>query len=341
MTIQKYKEEDYPHLNYDETYNIIDSSKLSTYMSCRRKFFYEYLQGYRGIYPNKHLIYGTALHEALEHLILADMPNLSDEEQQKVYMEAYKKALVIYRKDFPDAEFDAERKPKSPEYILPSLLGYYETYQDEWVTDEIIATELHGQVTIGEDEDGNDRLMTYRMDALRRNSVGQLYVQEHKSGGQAGSTWYDKWELAIQPLVYFHAARFNYPDDQHFGVVINGIIAAKRAKVTLDTIKFHRVNVRYNNSMMLEGLELLNYYYGELEKDMLAVQELHPSDEAMTCFPKNPNACTDYNTTCMFHGLCTSVRNPLRAEQRNHAPIGMKIERWNPLAEASNEVTAG
>ena len=331
-----YLESDYPHLNYHHTYNIVDSSKLSTYMSCPRKFFFEYLQGYRGLYPNKHLVYGTALHEAIEHILLHDLPNLDKKDREQVFVEAFNKALKIYRKDFPDGEFDQDRKPKSPEYILPSLVGYYQEYKSEWSSEELVATELHGKVLVAP-----DREMTYRMDAVRRNKLGQLYVLEHKTGGQAGPTWYDKWELAIQPFVYYHALRSLYPDDKFFGVVINGIIAARRKIVTLDTIKYHRVNVRYNNQSMLDGLDTINYHYNQLELDMVKVQDLHPTDLGMNCFHKNPNACSDYNTTCKFHGLCTMYRNPLKAEQHNHAPEGMKIERWNPLEEATNEVTVG
>jgi len=341
MTKIKYTSDMFPHLNFHHTYNITDSSKLSTYISCPRKYFFEYLQGYRGIYPNKHLVYGTGLHEALEHIILADMPNLSESDREMVFFEAYKKFLSIYRKDFPDAEFDIDRKPKSPDYVLPSLLGYYNNYKSEWVSDPVVATELHGKVPIGLDLDGNTREMTYRMDAVRRFDNGQLYIQEHKTGGQAGSTWYDKWELALQPLVYYHACNFVYPKENVFGVVINGIIAAKRKTVDLDTVKFHRVNVRYTNDRMHDGLELLNHYCDQLERDMQKIKDLHPTDKGMNCFHKNPNACTDFNTTCRFLGMCSTYRNPLKAEAKNEAPIGMKIERWNPLEEATNEVTSG
>lgn len=330
----KYVQEDFPHLEFSDTYNTVDSSKLTTYERCPRKFLFEYIFGFRSIYPNKHLIYGIALHTLLEYLLLQPYEEMIDQEKRNVHiMKAYELALADYREHF-SVEADEYNKPKSPEYFIPSAIAYIRQYLEEWRTEELVATEIYGKVPI--DEEGRE--MTYRIDAVRRNQKGQLYGLEHKSGSQAGPAWYDKWILAMQPLVYYHSLRFNYMDEDVYGMVINGVIAAKRKNVTLDAINLHRVPVRYSDNQMVDLLGDVVSIYKRLEEDMERLSSVTPADSCLGCFHRNTEACTDYNTTCMYHTICATTPNPVKEFRDGYIPEGFKVEHWNPLAEATNEV---
>ena len=339
--ISVYNPSDYPHINFSKTFNILDSSKISTFMRCRRKFLFEYILGLRSIYPNRHLIYGTAIHLALESILLESADTINDMHKcNQAILNAYNLALDLYRESFPNPEDDEFRKPKSPEYIIPSLLAYIDLYRDEWETEELIATELHGTVPI--DEAGI--MVTYRNDAIRRNRAGQLYVLEHKTGSQAGSAWYDQWLLAVQPLVYYHALRYNYPNENTWGVMINGIIAAKRKNVTVDGINLHRVPVRYTDKNMIDGLATLSEEVTDIHQNMETLQRATPADPRLNTFRRCATSCTDFNSTCMYHTLCTLEPNPVKLASQikddpNNIPEGFQIEHWNPLDEAKAEVT--
>ena len=335
----KYKKSDFPYIDFSPTFNMLDSSKISTYTRCRRKFLWEYILGLRSIWPNRHLIYGTAMHLALEHILKLSPEQVADhEELNRQIMIAYHLALDSYRVHF-DPDTDDLRKPKSPEYIIPSLIGYVHLYKDEWTTEELIATELFGQVPIDE----NGTLVTYRNDAIRRNQRGQLYVLEHKTGSMAGSAWYDQWMLAYQPMVYYHSLVYNNPGEEHWGVLINGIIAAKRKNVTVEGINFHRVPVRYTNNQMSDGLATLSSEISDIHNDMDELMQATPETKRLNAFRRCPTACTDFNTTCVYHTLCSLESNPVKIASRikddnMNIPEGFQIEHWNPLDDAKGEV---
>jgi len=77
------------------TWDIIDSSKLSTFMECPRKYFYEYVLGWRPSMPNVHLTFGTAWHAAVERLLIEGYSQEHVEEAKFIF-------LQYYRRDLPE-----------------------------------------------------------------------------------------------------------------------------------------------------------------------------------------------------------------------------------------------
>ena len=75
------------------THRIVDGSKLKRFMECPRAFFYEYLLGWRSERPNNHLVFGTAFHEALEHILLNGYT-------RAIADDAFEKFLTSYRTVF-------------------------------------------------------------------------------------------------------------------------------------------------------------------------------------------------------------------------------------------------
>ena len=55
-------------MNYD-TDKVVSFSQYSTYKSCPHKWYLEYVKGYRDTKPNMHFVFGTAMHEALQHYL--------------------------------------------------------------------------------------------------------------------------------------------------------------------------------------------------------------------------------------------------------------------------------
>jgi len=55
-------------INYAED-KVVSFSQYSTYKSCPHKWYLQYVKGYRDEKPNMHFVFGTAMHESLQHYL--------------------------------------------------------------------------------------------------------------------------------------------------------------------------------------------------------------------------------------------------------------------------------
>ena len=55
-------------INY-ATDKVVSFSQYSTFKSCPHKWYLQYVKGYRDVKPNMHFVFGTAMHEALQHYL--------------------------------------------------------------------------------------------------------------------------------------------------------------------------------------------------------------------------------------------------------------------------------
>ncbi len=94
-----------PSLNYPvppaPSWEVQDASKIKTAMECWRKYFFEYVLGWRHDQPNVHLVFGSAWHEALAMLYLSDF---SLGNVKKAYYEGF---LPLYRDTFDEEDDEA------------------------------------------------------------------------------------------------------------------------------------------------------------------------------------------------------------------------------------------
>ncbi len=97
------------------TWYILDSTKLGTAMQCMRKVFWEYILCWRPEYPNVHLIFGSAIHEALDVLHNAKKDG-KKVDSMPIIEEAYDAFLIYYREYFM-AEQDEGNGVKVPENV--------------------------------------------------------------------------------------------------------------------------------------------------------------------------------------------------------------------------------
>jgi len=303
------------------TWNILDSSKITTYMRCPRYFFYQYVLGWRLDTPSNHLIFGSAWHLPMEHLLLTDYSNDSVIDGFDLF-EAY------YRREL-GPETDEIFEPKTPYNAFIILGKYAEEYKDDLKEFKPLYTEIAGKVSISE-----TRSLYYRMDSIlqyyNNNMVGSL---EHKTGSRAW-LWREQWELGFQALTYNHVLHCLYPEDLVYGVTMNGTIFLKRKK---DPWEFIRHDVRRTKNQMQVWLDNANFWFGRIEDDMELLDRETEDQDVMSSFPMNTNDCLKWNRVCEYQDFCLAWSNPLC--KCFAPPLGFKIEHWDPsLKEAKHEI---
>jgi hypothetical protein len=277
-------------------------------MDCPRKFFYEYVLGWRPVDPNVHLVFGSAWHTAMEVLLLAGY----DVDAMAM---AYLAAEMKYREAFPNEESDPTRIPKTPGYIKLALPMYTKQYADADRDMKVEYTEIAGTVPIGK-----DKLLYFKTDSMLHSLDRGHWSLEHKTGSQNSGPWRDGFSLKFQTFTYHHVLYCLYQDV--WGVEINGAVFTK-GKIA----EFPRMPVRKTLPMLAAWLHLAEHYYDSIMKDYDLLLKQDADDEAMKCFWQNTEACSSYSG-CVYKDFCVSWPNPL---QRCHElPVGFKVEFWDP-----------
>lgn len=290
------------------TWEILDSSKIQTFMDCPRRYFYEYVLAWRPDAPNNHLIFGDAWHKALEILMLG---NYSDES----LVQAMQEFETTYRARLPEGT-DEIFAPKTPANAFKALVEYCSHYPGD-KQEHILHTEIGGRVAIGP-----NRFITFRCDAILEKN-GIVFAREHKTTGRSFSQlWSDQWELSFQVGTYSFALHCLFPEVQSCAVEVNGTAFLKTK------ISFLRVPVYKGPSNLNTWLFTANHYFDRIQDEHHFLETSSEDDSVLTAFPMNPQSCTKY-LGCPYHDLCVNWANPL--QHLNFIPEGFAIEYWNPL----------
>lgn len=304
-------------LPQNETWQIIDQSKLVTYLNCPRKFFYSYVLGWKSDYPSNHLTFGSAWHEAVEHLLLNDYSKDSLVQASLLF-------LNRYRQDF-GSETDEMFAPKDPKNALVTLSNYSQRFFRDTKEYEILFTEIGGQVYIAPNHP-----MSFKMDVIVRNrETGQISLWDHKTSQRRMGNWQESYSMDTQMHLYLHAlyCMYGVKEDKVKGAKIRCTFFYKSKPS-----EFEETLIEKSPDQMQNFLYSTFNYYSQLKNDMeILLNEDSTEEENMHAFPMNPTSCFDYGKSCLFLDLCKAWPNPII--HVDSPPIGMKVEFWNPLED--------
>jgi CRISPR/Cas system-associated exonuclease Cas4 (RecB family) len=294
------------------SHEIIDASKLTTYMDCPRKYFYEYVLGWRPDYANNHLVFGNAWHIAVEHL-------LREQYEGESLIEACVKFMEYYRKYLP-AESDELYAPKRPIDAVTALKHYVERFREDAHKYEVLHTEIAGSVLIAENSP-----MFFKIDAiLRERDTGRVVLVDHKTSQRKSTKWSSEWQLSTQILLYLHVLYCLYGTQEVRRAIVRGSFFYK-AKLP----QFDQAYLQKSHELMQAWATSTLKWYDDLQHDMDVLMQCDNSDSnVMEAFPQNPNACNKYYG-CQYLDYCSAWSNPLR--KCEDVPLGFRQEYWSPV----------
>lgn len=278
-------------------------------MVCPRYYFYRRILGWAENDESNHLIFGGAIHRALEVLY----KNLGDW-NAVVIGEAYIAFLDYYRQYFAE-DTDQLFETKNPNTALMALSNYTKYYASDAKKYKVAFTEAAGKIHISIAD-----IAHFRLDTVLEGDGG-YWVLEHKTASRFGRMWEEQWELNMQIKMYTHALCSIFDIEKAKGVIVNGIAFQKKS------IEFLRLPVRTNLSMMDAWLLEVQYWVSCMRKDLERLGDHSQDAQSMDCFHMNTENCTKY-FGCPYHDLCMSWANPL--QKINLVPIGFKVDWWDP-----------
>src|SRR5574343_220187 len=110
---------------------VIDSTKLKSFLACPRRYFYEYVLRWEPTGSSLHLNFGEAWHSAMESLLSSLQEKGSYEAGVADAAQAF---LTTYRRYFDESE-DSANAPKDPDNAIAALAEYairYSSTDAKW-----------------------------------------------------------------------------------------------------------------------------------------------------------------------------------------------------------------
>jgi hypothetical protein len=346
---------------YHETWDIIDATKVTEYMTCPRKYFYKYILGWN-YESSYHLTFGSAWHKALAHLyanqnawntvrdyteILSIFINGGKNGDEAAYNLLQSDdgvigmALEEFEKHFADRGvlYSQDFFPKTVERAALALLKYAMKYQDDIYTtiklDEELGVEICGKVMLG------DYIYTLVLDVLSQNQEGKIFVMDHKSGSSSYN-WQSSWDLSFQMNGYAFACMSMFGPKETGGVVVNGTIFGKTKNVAkTDSLEPFR-HIELLRAPLMADEQTMNVWYttalkylDDIKADFALMAIEGDGYEVQNSFAMRPINCNyHYGKPCMYKDFCTCWSNPLRkAVELDGVPVGFERVYWDPTED--------
>lgn len=293
----------------------IDSTMLSAFRSCPRKFFWQFCYGLQGRQPKIDLVAGAAFAAALERTYREFWLN------KRLLPEALLRAHVSFTKEWGDFPWEppSATSTKSFSRMWETVLFYFDRYPPQ--TDHIRPYLGAGKPTLEfsfaipldapswprHPQTGEPFLYCGRFDMLGEYE-GRICIRDEKTTGRSAKSlqWAESWDLRSQFIGYTWAChQMGFPTDLVF---VRGLFIQKTQLDSMEAMKTYPSYLRERwLSQVKKDLEHICYMW-------------HHQD-----FDYNfADSCTSYGN-CQFIPLCTSP-DPSSWFDIYH------YRRWSPLS---------
>lgn len=279
-----------------------DYTAISTFLSCRKEFYFFIVKGYRPKHVSVHLRFGLAVHDALDTL----------------YTKGLDEALKVFEETYVD---EGDHSIKTMANGLELMRWYAEVYKHEPFK------------VIGKPETGfvfpvGDIMWGGRMD-LPVDWDGELWIMEHKTCSRLDSNYFKQFDLDMQVTSYILAAE-EYLGKKCMGCIINALEPWKplvRPRATSKKPEDHYARAPIHRTQRLKDIFKLN-----IQRHVRDIQWCADNDEWAESHKKD--VCRRYNADCPYKKLCMYGEDPRFIEQ------DYIIEPWLPyqnLVEVSDD----
>jgi len=273
-----------------------DYTMLSTFLECRKKYYYRMVRHLTPKVTSAPLEFGGAIHKALEMWYNSNSMD---------------KAIAIFRETYKDREGDSLRTQENGEKLLR---WYAKVYAKEPFT-------LAAKPEIGFVYPIGDILYAGRIDLPVRWGK-ELWIVEHKTASVLNFNYFKQFDLDFQITGYILCAEA-YFGEKCFGCVVNALQPWKETKrVTEKTKKAEEHFYRDPKTRTTQLRERFKLNVQRYVRDILWCEK---ENEFYECERKDQ--CYSYNSECPFKTLC------MYGEDHRVIEREYKVEKWEPFKE--------
>lgn len=285
---------------------VLDSSKLSTYLACPKKFQLSHVKNLKPIKEAIFYDFGKAIHVGFEHYF-----------QNDKNLDAGLSAIDAYVKENDFTPIDDPKEHRTPDTARMVLIEYNRRFASEPIVPliqndkKLIEVTFSFPVDIFETENCiYDVLYAGKIDMIC--AIGKTnYIMDHKHTSSKKPTWYLKYQYPNDQMAGYIFAENVYLDFQVMGVCINLV------HVTKTKIDFEKRVISYTKEQLEEWFKNLHF---------LAERIVNDIDQ--NTFPRYSTSCYSMYGGCSMLQVCS---NPVSV-RKAIIEMDFKVQEWNPLA---------
>jgi len=295
----------------------IDFSSLDCFLSCNRKFLFQYILNLRLNLPNIDLVFGSCWHYGKEVVYL----DIKDEKELTI-MSATKKSITAFNllwsltaQHFnPDTCF-----PKNPGHAADMYHAYWKKYLKADSKKEIIGVEIPFSITL------KPNFPSYigRLD-LAILDKGILEIIDHKTSKYDSTIIFAGFDSTLQSDGYLTAGNIYFDKIPRITYSLDVVQKSK--------IVFHRYTLMKTKSAIDRFIEDLIHHIEIIQHNIeIYNNECHNHERNYN--PKSFKrtggyACTMYFRKCAYFDLCHMRNNPFAWKDK--PPQGYVTYEWDP-----------
>lgn len=278
---------------------IWDYSTLSSFQTCRKKYYFEHIRHLKPKLKGAALEFGGAIHEAL------DAYYSLDDKTQSIFL-----AKEAFKANWKDREGDEIRTIDNG---LKLLDWYAKRYQHEPFK------------VVGKPETGfvfviGDILFGGRID-LPVEWDGNLWIMEHKTTTRLANGYFNQYELDKQVTGYIIAAEEHFKGRKVHGCIVNVMEPWK--ELIRPTAKSKAPEDHFARSPITRSQMIKDRFKLNVQRIVRDIKWCHENDEFMEAEKKE--VCQYYNRPCPYLQLCQ------HGEDERVIANDYIVEPWEPF----------
>ena len=284
-----------------------DSTSLSLFKACPRKYQLTILQGWAPRSESIHLTFGILYHKVLE---VYDHMKAVGKSHDESCIAAIKYIMVASK------DWNSDDPNKNRFTLVRSAIWYFEQFKEDHFKTIILANgkpavELSFRFSLDiTAPHGESYLYSGHLDRLATDPQGDIFVMDRKTTKSTiSSNFFDKFNPNNQMSGYTTGAKITFHQPVK-GVVIDG------AQIAVGFTRFARGFSLRTPDQLDEWLDEVHYFIKTAE-----------AMRRQDFFPKNDTACDMYGG-CHFRDIC----NKSRGQRERWLAADYARRYWDPLA---------
>lgn len=294
-----------------------DSTSLSNYVTCPRKYFYTNLQGWQSEIRSAHLIFGGHYAAALEQYHKHRAAGVDYDDAVRTVLRDLLLASWEGRKFHEDGSpVVGSGKPqeffhniKSRDTLVRSVIWYLDQFKDDAMPTVILQD---GRAAVEYSfalELSDNYIYCGHIDRLVEYSGG-VYVQDQKTTGTVVSA---KFFSDFSPD--YQMSGYTWAGQIIFDIPVSGVV--------IDAAQIAVGFTRFSRGFVPRPIPVLEEFRHEVLHWIAAANRDHAAGE----YPMNRKSCGNYGG-CEFRSICSAL--PVHREALLAASF-VKRDRWDPL----------
>lgn len=308
--------------------NYYDNTRISSFRSCPRFFYFRHVRHWKPEGIGLALIFGLSWHESMD-VIWGLTGKNEDREVVGMAHEAFKnKFAEEYGRHPDDLEITEKEQmePRNPDNALEMLANYQQ--QRKSILENITLLHVERPFAVPLSEDRDDLLYVGRRDKDFEYK-GEVITGEHKTttAYKKGDGFREQYLQSFSPDSqvdgYLHSGHMDY-GDKFRAVWVDAALVHKHEHGFFKFIPVRRATEMLDQWLAdtMNWVDAIEY---NLDKE---AADRKTGAEVMHAFPKNTGSCWDFNRECPFISICRYNPNP---HMITEAPDGFVEEPWSPF----------